>query len=200
MHLIEGEFYHIYNRGNNKQPIFFSHGNYLYFIKKIREQLFPVCDILAYCLMPNHFHLLIRANENSVKERSSFGGKPMQEFAYRTGVLLSSYSQAINKQQRTSGSLFQQKTKAKLLSEDNNGIIISYLEQCFYYIHQNPLAANLVNDLNGWPYSSYLDYAGLRNGTLCNKEILFKQTGIQPGDVVLKSKKVIDEVISGKIF
>ena len=78
MNLIPGQFYHVYNRGNNKQLIFFNDNNYLYFLQKIREQLLPVADILAWCLMPNHFHILIQANDESVKERKSFGGKPMQ--------------------------------------------------------------------------------------------------------------------------
>lgn len=69
MHLIAGEFYHVYNRGNNKQPIFFKDENYLFFLKKMREQLLPCSDIVAYCLTPNHFHLLIQANEQSIKNR-----------------------------------------------------------------------------------------------------------------------------------
>ena len=105
------EFYHVYNRGNNKQLIFFNNDNYLFFLKKIEAQLKPVSEIIAYCLMPNHFHILIQANGKSLKERNTFGGKPMQELAYRVGILLSSYSQAINKQNKTTGSLFQQKTK-----------------------------------------------------------------------------------------
>src|SRR5258705_5425334 len=167
MYFESGEFYHVYNRGNNKQIIFFNERNYLYFLEKVRDQLLPFSDIIAYCLMPNHFHFLLRANDNGLKERNSFGGKPMQELAYRIGILLSSYSQAINKQNKTTGSLFQQKTKAKILSETNNGVRTSYFEQCFHYIHQNPSVARMVKDVAGWSYSSYQDYIGLIEGTLC---------------------------------
>ena len=111
MHYSPNEIYHIYNRGNNKQPIFFSDETYLFFLRKVNHQLKPICDILCWCLMPNHFHFIIHANENSCTERPTFGGKPMQELAYRIGVLLSSYSQAINRQNDTTGSLFQQKNK-----------------------------------------------------------------------------------------
>lgn len=90
----------------------------------------------------------------------------------------SSYAQAINKQNNTSGSLFQQKTKAKALTEQKEGKLISYLENCFFYVHNNPKEARLVDDLSEWPYSSFLDYVGLRNGTLCNKELFFLQTGL----------------------
>ena len=199
MHLEEGEFYHIYNRGNNKQPIFFNDDNYVFFIKKIREQLLPVADILSYCLMPNHFHILIRANDQSIKERSSFGGKPMQEFAYRIGMMLSSYTQAVNKVNKTSGSLFQQKTKAKLLAEEINNQKVSYLEHCFFYIHHNPLAADLVKDLYDWKYSSYLDYCDKRNGTLCNKELFFSLTGLTISDIIQHSEIAIDPEIIFKL-
>ncbi len=53
MHFAPHEYYHVYNRGNNKQPIFFNQVNYLFFLKKIRDQLLPCADIIAYCLMPN---------------------------------------------------------------------------------------------------------------------------------------------------
>ena len=51
--------YHIYNQGNNKQKIFFSRENYLYFLQKINKHIRPHVDVLAWCLMPNHFHLLV---------------------------------------------------------------------------------------------------------------------------------------------
>ncbi|MBL7762056.1 MAG: hypothetical protein JNL23_01395, partial [Chitinophagaceae bacterium] len=132
MHLTSNEFYHIYNRGNNKHPIFFNHENYLFFIKKLRTQLLPVSSIISYCLMPNHFHLIVMAKEAGLTERPTFGGKPMHEFSYRLGILLSSYSQAINKQNKTIGSLFQQKTRSKHLYENVNGRKESYLEACFF--------------------------------------------------------------------
>ncbi|HEV7780632.1 MAG TPA: transposase [Chitinophagaceae bacterium] len=200
MHFIPGEFYHVYNRGNNRQRIFFHDDNYLFFLKKISGQLKPVSEIIAYCLMPNHFHILVQATASSIKERQTFGGKPMQDLAYRIGVLLSSYCQAINKQNKTTGSLFQQKTKAKILNEENNTSGISYLEQCFCYIHQNPLVAGLVTSLSDWPYSSYLDYAGLRNDSLCRKEIFFNHTGFQQEDIVKICSAKMEEKLIDKLF
>lgn len=194
------EFYHIYNRGNNKQLIFFNSDNYLFFLKKIRQQILPVSDIICYCLMPNHFHFLIRANEKSIEERKSFGGKPMQELAYRIGVLLSSYTQAINKTNERSGSLFQQKTKSKMLADSKHRSRSSYLEDCFYYIHQNPVNAGLVNEISKWPYSSFPDYAGLRNGTLCCQELFFKETGLLQKDIDGRAKKIIDTETINYLF
>lgn len=193
MNLIPNEFYHIYNRGNNKQRIFFNDSNYIYFLKKIREQIYPISEIIAWCLMPNHFHLIIMANEKTIAERTTFGGKPMQEFPYRIGILLSSYAQAINKQNNTTGSLFQQKTKAKLLYEEQHGSKESYLANCFHYIHQNPLRAGIVKNLIDWPYSSYPDYVSGRNGNLCNKKIFFSVTGFTTKDIIEQTQMKFTE-------
>jgi putative transposase len=200
MNLIQNEFYHIYNRGNNKQRIFFNDNNYLFFLKKIRDQLSPVCTIISYCLMPNHFHFIIMATEKSIVNRSSFGGKPMQEFPYRVGILLSSYSQAINKQNHTTGSLFQQKTKSKILIERTGEIYENNLVNCFHYLHRNPLTAKLVQHPNDWPFSSYPDYAGIRNGTLCNKDLLFKITGLTNQDIINGCFEEQDSLIIEKLF
>ncbi len=178
MHLFLNECYHIYNRGNNKQIIFFNKDHYLLFIQKIRQLIIPCSDILAWCLMPNHYHLLIHANEKTVQERVAFGGKPMQEFAYRIGMLQSSYSQAINRIHATTGSLFQQKAKCKAVSTSKPGSISNDLNNCFYYIHANPVEAKLTMDPADWPFSSFTDYIGLRKGTICNQELGFRLSGL----------------------
>ncbi|MEP7237825.1 MAG: hypothetical protein ABI685_08175 [Ferruginibacter sp.] len=200
MHFIENEFYHIYNRGNNKQLIFFNDNNYIFFLNKIREELSACADIVCYCLMPNHFHIIIHANEKTVLERKSFGGKPMQEFAYRVGILLSSYSQAINKQNNTTGSLFQQKTKAKILTEEVPGKKQNYLESCFFYIHNNPLEAGIVDNLDEWLYSSWLDYIGKRKGTLCNKTFFNNATGLTENDIANRVNSKISEELIKKFY
>jgi len=140
------------------------------------------------------------ATEKSIMERSSFGGKPMQEFPYRVGVLLSSYSQAINKQNETTGSIFQQKTKAKILTERIGELQENYLVNCFHYLHRNALNANLVKELNQWPYSSYLDFAALRNGTLCDKILFFSLTGLTPSDVISGGQNSFDDDYIKKFY
>lgn len=59
MRFVEDNLYHIYNRGNNKRPIFFLPDNYIFFLKNVRHFILPYCDILNYCLMPNYFHFLV---------------------------------------------------------------------------------------------------------------------------------------------
>ncbi|MDP2363970.1 MAG: transposase, partial [Ignavibacteria bacterium] len=97
-----------------------------------------------------HFSILITSDNTPLIKKS-------------IGLLLSSYTKAINKSYSRVGSLFQQHTKTKLLLGDN------YLLTVISYIHQNPLRKNLVSVIQDWEFSSYRDYAGLREGTLINK-------------------------------
>lgn len=158
--------YHVYNQGNNKQQIFFTNENYLYFLKTYRALVAPLADTIAYCLMPNHFHFLLSTNEQSVQQLK-VGSLTLSALSNGIGMLLSSYATAINKQQHTTGSLFRQKTKAKSLDSGSE----NYTRTTFHYIHQNPLEAGLVSSLNDWEYSSFKDYIGLRKGTLCNQKL-----------------------------
>jgi putative transposase len=190
MHFIQNEIYHVYNRGNNKQLIFFNDNNYIFFLKKIRKEWRKYCDLLCYCLMPNHFHFMLIPNEEGCKniilgERVTH----MQTLSMVIGKTLSSYTKAINIQNQTSGNLFQKKTQAKCLTADDRDQLTYYLLTCFHYIHQNPLQANLVKKLKDWNYSSYPDYYGYRNGTLCNKVIAMEQLFLSETD--LKNEEVV---------
>jgi putative transposase len=169
MNFEAGSTYHVFTRGNNQQLVFFTRDNYLFFLRKIRKEIYPVADILAYCLMPNHFHLMIVAKE--------FPNELIHPLARKIGTVLSSYTRAINVQENRSGSLFQQKAKAIVISSnDDYHDKTDYLTTCFHYIHQNPMKAGLVNKMEDWEFSSFRDYAGLRDGSLINaflaKEIL----------------------------
>ena len=188
-----GQIYHVYNRGNNRQKIFFKEENYLFFLRKVRKLLVPNCEILAYCLMPNHFHFLIYAKEKTV----SVDDKGRNLFSEAIRKLLSQYTKAVNIQEQRTSSLFQQNTKAKKMQtkschehrgttvtscHDLHGTIIQDSAiNCFVYIHKNPLEITNYN-LENWKFSSYLDYAGRRNGTLCNKEFAYSLLGFQPDE------------------
>lgn len=167
--------YHLYNRGNNSQKIFFNSDNYIFFLRKVRKHLYPHCDILAYCLMPNHFHFMISGNANSEKT-VKYGKGTANIFSENLRIMLSSYTQAINKQEKRTGSLFQQNSKLKPLNDIFYGKIskpdeIGYAYYCFHYIHNNPVASGLVKTREDWEFSSYRDYLGLRNGSLVNKTL-----------------------------
>lgn len=181
MHFENGHIYHVYNRGNNKQVIFPDKTFYHRFLEKLRKECKPVCEILAWCLMPNHFHLLLSANAASCEVAQQFQHGRVQRLSKTLGKTLSSYAQYMQRRRGVTGSIFQQKTKAKQISVDEGGTVAvnaKYLSSCFEYIHNNPVKAGMVSVPESWPYSSYADYAGLRAGTLCNKELAYQLLGI----------------------
>jgi putative transposase len=192
------QFYHIYNRGNNRQRIFLKRDNYLYFLKKIRTHLITHVHILAYCLMPNHFHVLAYSKADVVPE----------EFSNDLRVMIRSYTRGINNQENRSGSLFQQNTKVKALNATTHGMTLShamsrkneedYLFTCFHYIHQNPMKAGLVKRMEDWEMSSFRNYAGLRDGSLCNKQLAVKLLNIPASSKEFLEQsyavQVIDEI------
>jgi putative transposase len=185
MHFEEGYCYHIYNRGSIKQDIFFSNDNYIFFLRKVNDYLAPVSDILSWCLMPNHFHFLIYSNNESIKITS--GIQPRQQLTENIRLLLSSYTKAINKQRGFTGSLFQPKTKAKLIDYNDD-----HLEIAFHYVHQNPLAAGLVKSMEDWKFSSFNDYAGLRKGNLCNMSLARELINLDSKSFVNDSYRIIE--------
>ena len=168
MKLYPENLYHIYNRGNNRQKIFFTRKNYLYFLNKVKDELKPFSDIVCYCLMPNHFHFMV----------STFSNFDQEQFSNGFRILLSSYTNAINIQEKRVGSLFQQNSKAKCLTDKNRQGNYGLL--CFNYIHQNPVISKLVDKMEDWEFSSFKDYMGFRSGTLCNKVLAYELVGM-PG-------------------
>jgi putative transposase len=166
MRFLPHNLYHVYNRGNNQQPSFLNDKDYLAFIEYTRKFILPFADILAWCLMPNHFHYLVNTNEQSVSERKS-GGLVLQQLTYGIKQLLSSYTKSFNARNDRTGNLFQQKTKAKNLSEGT----INHSETAFYYIHQNPWTAGLVSRIGDWPYSSYGEFTGNAPANLVSKPL-----------------------------
>lgn len=193
----EGHIYHVYNQGNNRQQIFFERENYLFFLRKMRAYLLPYCNIIAYCLMPNHFHWLIEVKAttypmtpshpmSSTMNKMSDGIKS-RSLNDSIAIMLRSYTRAINVNQKRTGSLFRTKTKSECVSKTKGiapsfyntqfGTVINahnpefeYPQVCFDYIHLNPVKAKLVEKAEDWEFSSYPDYCGIRNGTLINRD------------------------------
>jgi len=187
MKFYENSVFHIYNQGNNRQQVFFEEADYYDFLKRMRRFISPHADFLSYCLMPNHFHFLVYVKKVEAafpKYLETPQGKEVVGHSIRSlnlsiGILLRSYSGYLNKKMRRSGSVFRQKTKAK---EDWIDDFITVKDKeffggnnyglgCFHYIHKNALALSWVKDLKDYPYSSFPDYVGERDGTLCNKAL-----------------------------
>ena len=152
-----GMYYHIYNRGARQLTIFREPTNYLFTLSKIQKycQAYHI-SMIAYCLMPNHYHLLVRQNGDK-----SAGNLPQSVF--------NSYSKAYNKMYNQSGTLFEGRFRAKLVQSS------SHLLHLCRYIHGNPVKDGLVSDPAKWPYSNYLEWLGERNGILVDREFIKRQ-------------------------
>ena len=150
----KGFYYHLYNRGNNHSRIFFSNENYIYLLKLVKKNFdkFNI-TMIAYCLMPNHYHFLCRQ-----------GGQ--QSLAVCMRNIFNSYGQAINKQLKRSGSLFEGRFKAAMVDKDN------YILHLCRYIHLNPVKAGLVQKPEDWLFSNYLEWIEKRNGTLADSHFI----------------------------
>ncbi len=161
--------YHLYNRANGSESLFLSAENYRYFLQQYQVYVSPMADTFCYCLMPNHFHFLIRIksekeltvlfNEAQRQSATLQGFKTLEGLDRQEALsklinqqfshFFNGYTQAFNKQTKRKGSLFMHPFKRKRITNT------TYLRQVVLYIHQNPLEAKLCTKLENWPYSSY---------------------------------------------
>jgi REP element-mobilizing transposase RayT len=180
---IPGNYYHICNRGNNRQAIFFEGDNYQYFLNGVKKYLCSVVSVIAYCLMPTHFHLLVRVAYPQTKPQKSevFKTSDFSANLSRAMQRLSiSYTKVINKRFDRVGALFQGAFQSKLIENHNH-----LLNLCVY-IHANPVKDGLVENLEDWPYSNYLEWVGERTGTLVDRAFI-RQHFDTPEDYRLQS-------------
>jgi len=142
-----GQYYHIYNRGINGENIFIEERNYVYFLKLYAKYIEPIADTFAYCLLRNHFHLLvwIRDEETCRVSETRQVLNPSQQFSN----LFNSYAKSINKAYQRTGSLFQRPFGRVLVTSDQ------YFVCLVHYIHFNPQKHGFVRDFREYPYSSY---------------------------------------------
>ena len=153
--LVPGQYYHFYNRGVNRGAIFFERENYLYFIRELRRFLIPASDIIAYCLMPNHYHLLVQIHDD--------------DFSHSMQLFGISYTKAINKRYQRVGALFQGAFQSRHITRNEDLLNLS----C--YIHLNPVLAGLAGSSSEWEFSSYLEFTGDRPGKLPQPGIILNQ-------------------------
>ena len=151
---LAGHFYHIYNRGADAGRVFFGLDNYEYFLSLIAKKLSRHrIRIVAYCLMPNHFHLLLRPDLDETVP------------AFMTS-LCGAYTQALNTQRGRRGPLFQGRYRSIEVDAE------AYLIHLARYIHLNPVVSRLVVSPIEWPYSNYADVIGRRQGGLRDSSLV----------------------------
>jgi len=150
----QGQYYHIYNRGVGQEPIFQEAENYRFLLRRVKKYASALdIAVIAYCLMPNHYHFLLRQD----------GQEPVGRLPQR---VFNSYTKAFNKRYDRTGTLFEGPFRAIHVDRD------SYLVHLCRYIHANPVKHGLVPDLEQWPYSNYPEWIGLRNGTLVDPDFV----------------------------
>jgi REP element-mobilizing transposase RayT len=150
-----GHIYHIYNRGVNRMPIFANSGNYVYLLRKVKQLVAELSVVtLAYCLMPNHYHFVLRQD----------GEVPISTFIQR---LFQTYTQAFNRQQERKGPLFEGRFRHVHVDRDE------YVIHLCRYVHLNPVVAGLVSKPAEWPYSNYLEWIQARPGTLVDRTFVW---------------------------
>jgi len=166
-------FYHIYSHAVGSDNLFKEDSNYDFFLSRFSKYINPVADTFAYCLMPNHFHFLIRLkNENeinTVMQTVKSSGKKLnyEKFVSKQfSNLFSSYTQSYNKQQNRKGNLFQKPFKRKHIRKDK------YILNLIRYIHNNPVHHKFTDNFRSWKYSSYTGLLSDKKTNLMRNEVI----------------------------
>jgi REP element-mobilizing transposase RayT len=150
---------HVYNRGVDRQLLFFRPSDYEYFLLLVRESLARAqVSLLAYCLMPNHFHLALH-------QREAHAVSPFIQWFTR------GYVRNVNRRRARTGHLFEGRFQARLV--ENAGDLLRLTR----YIHLNPATAGLVRDPLQWERSSLREYAGLAATSLITPDRVLHAAG-----------------------
>jgi len=171
-----GGYYHVYNRGNRQENIFLEEADYIGYLERLRKyKKEHKISVICYCLMPNHIHLLVRQNSKI----------PVYKFIL---PLHTSYSMYFNRKYDKVGHLFQGRFRQKPVTDNE---YLSYLSS---YIHLNPFIDGLVKKLENYRWSSYPDYIGLREGTLCDKKPILDDQSLN------EYRRITEEEIKEKLI
>jgi len=149
-----GGYYHIYNRGANRNRIFVETSNYFFVLEKVRKysEMYGIA-VLAYVLLPNHYHFLLRQD-------SDHPARLLPQYTFNA------YTKAFNKSYDHSGTLFQGPFQSIEVTND------PYLLNLIRYIHANPVLHGLVDDPGVWAFSNYLEWVGEREGKLVDRAFI----------------------------
>ncbi|HOQ97905.1 MAG TPA: hypothetical protein PLJ35_03690 [Anaerolineae bacterium] len=169
-----GKYYHVYSRGNNRESIFVEERNHGYFLRLYAYYIEPVAETFAYCLMRNHFHVLVRVREVLLGENlTGLAPADLTGFRNLSGLakqhfsnLLNAYAKAVNKAYGRTGALFERPFGRIEVASD------AYFARLVVYIHRNPQKHGFVADFRDWPYSSYQTLLARQATRLKREEVL----------------------------
>jgi len=168
-------YYHIYNRGINGESLFREERNYHFFLGKYATYIEPVAETYAYCLLKNHFHLLIRIRSQETLRKFMINHQlSINQGLHNVNKIVSRqfarffscYTQSINKVYGRHGSLFEKPFRRKKISHDD------YFTHLIYYIHANPQQHGFTNDFTLYPHSSYAAILDTRKSRLQRSSVL----------------------------
>jgi len=162
----EGNYFHVYNRGVNSENLFKEKRNYYYFLEQYKFYCADVLETLAYCLLKNHFHLLVYVKENVMVPRKDGPGMFRMNASKQVGHFFNSYAQSINKACKRTGPLFESPFERKRVDDEG------YLTRMIYYCHRNAQHHGFVNDFRNWEFSSYHDILRNNNTLVAAEKVL----------------------------
>jgi putative transposase len=160
-----GHYYHIYNRGNNHEDLFREERNYRYFLQLYARHIHPLTETFAYCLLRNHFHLLVRIKETS-QVLETWEVLTPRRVSQHLSNFFNAYTKAINKAYGRTGSLFEERFGRIEVTTD------AYFTQLIFYIHFNPQKHGFVDDFRDWPWSTYQALRAAGDTKLQRTEVL----------------------------
>ncbi|MCF6181796.1 transposase [Lutibacter sp.] len=182
-----GHFYHVFNRGNNKENIFKTEDNYIYFLNLVKKYLLPICDVYSYCLLSNHFHFIIRIKDFNELPENFKNGKTKLHQPFSN--LFNAYTKAINKKHQRTGSLFQEHLKRIQINDED------YLRNLIVYVNTNPTHHSISN-FEDYKYSSYQSLISKKDSLLKREEVLNLFNDVENFKYVHKVKKLNIEAIN----
>ena len=175
----EGKIYHIYNKAANDIVLFQDDADYNLFLSKFKDYLGTFLDVYAYCLIPNHFHFLVKIKyqeeiKTHIKKSKTISSNKLldgeiQYSNYLTGIFknfFSSYSLLYKNKYHHSGQVFMKRFKRVAIESDSKLLYI------FCYIHHNPIHHFLVKKYEDWKYSSYKAYLKNEPTSIAKQEFL----------------------------
>ncbi|MDX5320536.1 MAG: transposase [Bacteroidota bacterium] len=153
--LIPGEYYHIFNHANGFEDLFREEENFRFFLEKYQLSCDAAVETFAFCLMPNHYHTLIRVKTHEELIAAKIIEGEMEDIQISNAIsrqlsrFFSSYTQAFNKVYHRRGSMFIKNYKRKRIDDE------SYLRELVLYIHLNPVKHGFRNTPENWKWNSF---------------------------------------------
>jgi REP element-mobilizing transposase RayT len=174
--LIPNQTYHLFSRAVGAEKLFLTTNNYLFFLKKLKQHTETICRLYCYSLLPNHFHLLAKINDEACVIRQFEAAKKVRynhlkhnhyDFIMeRFSNCLNSYTKAFNKMQERKGALFMDYLKRSKVNVESD------LTSFIWYIHKNAVHHQFTKFVGKWPFDSYHSILSEAPTSLLRKEVI----------------------------